>query len=90
MEFSSAIQQLNRRGRLTDADARDTLDSFLASELDVMDTRPVLREGMRLAGLLNHSDTFDTTGYALAQSLVPLHILVNCAATPGGLVRADQ
>jgi predicted nucleic acid-binding protein len=69
IEFASLLRKLVVRGRHTEQEAFDGLHAFERLAIIVEDSGPHLREGLRLAALFNHSDTFDATGYALAQSL---------------------
>jgi len=69
IEFGSLLRKAATRGSLSSAEA-NRLFAVAMAAADVAQVEPsVLQSAYVLATRINQPDTFDTTGYALAQSL---------------------
>ncbi len=69
VEFHSVLRKLWARRRISDLRAREVLSELVALEYDVVWVDGAADRGFELATQLNQSDTFDTTGYAVAEAL---------------------
>jgi hypothetical protein len=69
VEFHSGLRKLWARRRISDLRAREVLSELVALEYDVGWVDGAADRGFDLASRLNQSDTFDSTGYAVAEAL---------------------
>jgi predicted nucleic acid-binding protein len=69
VEFDSVLRALLRRRVLTDLEAADVRLAVRELQARVEWRVGIEDRGFELARLLNASDTFDTTGYAVAEAL---------------------
>lgn len=64
------LRKLVARGSIAPNDAEGVFESLLGVEARVVGSgRETVRRGMELATRLGQSDTFDSTGYAIAERL---------------------
>lgn len=69
VEFHSVLRKLCNRGRISDRRSRQVLSALEELEYGVTWPEGAAERGFELATQLGHSDTFDTTGYAVAEAL---------------------
>lgn len=68
VEFGSLLRKSVTQGRITGPEARAVYFEMLDIAESVSPPQEVLRRGYELAEELGQSDTFDSTGYALAEA----------------------
>ena len=69
VEFTTALRKLEVRGSLTEHEVQNALADLSRLELRVLSRVDAYPRGMELATRLRQSDTFDSTGYAIAERL---------------------